>query len=352
MNRRNRTVVVLSCALLGALAVGPEVAQAAPRCFGKAATIVGTNARNRIRGTAGRDVVVGLGGNDIIVGLGGPDLLCGNGGNDTVAGDAGNDKVSGSAGLDLLYGGVGGDVLTGGNGFDAILANAGNDRLFGQGGQDELFGQPGRDLINGGPNPFDIAAYLFANGVNANLATRRATGDGVDRLRSIEILEGSRGNDTFIGTAGDNYFWDFRADVYRGRGGFDLVSFFRSPNPIDANTATDIATGQGSDTLTDIEDVAGSDQPDTLTGDPGSNQLIGFRGGDTLTADDGDDFLFGDQGTDTGDGGPGQDRCEGIENQSNCEMRRVAAARVRPPAGAVLGMAPAVRLGPERPALG
>ncbi|HJV04661.1 MAG TPA: hypothetical protein VJ868_05295 [Actinomycetota bacterium] len=124
----------------------------------------------------------------------------GNGGNDAVAGDAGNDKVSGSAGLDLLYGGVGGDLLTGGNGFDAILANAGNDRLFGQGGQDELFGQPGRDLINGGPNPFDIAAYLFANGVNANLATRRATGDGVDRLRSIEILEGSRGNDTFIGT--------------------------------------------------------------------------------------------------------------------------------------------------------
>jgi Ca2+-binding RTX toxin-like protein len=353
MARPNRVAAVISVSLLGTLLLGPEVAQAAPRCFGKAATIVGTNARNRIRGTAGRDVIVGLGGNDVIVGLAGNDLLCGNGGHDLLAGDRGGDRLSGESGADVTYGGDGRDLLRGGVGVDGLLGNNGNDRLFGQGSQDQLFGQPGDDLLHGGRSPFDVASYRFARGVVANLGTERATGDGTDRFRSIEILEGSRGEDMFTGDAGRNYFWDFLDDdVYDGRGGLDLVSFFRARNPIDANLANDAATGQGSDVLTSIEDVAGSDQRDDLTGEGESNLLGGFRGNDTLIADAGEDFLFGDAGTDTGDGGPDQDRCRSIEIESNCELSRSVVSALARAAGKAVLRAPTGELAVERPAFG
>jgi len=66
---------------------------AAPRCFGKAATRVGTSKRDVIRGTRKRDVIVGLGGPDTLIGRGGPDLLCGNKGRDKLRGGPGRDRT-------------------------------------------------------------------------------------------------------------------------------------------------------------------------------------------------------------------------------------------------------------------
>ena len=48
-----------------------------PTCFGKPATILGTQQSDRIQGTAGDDVIVGLKGRDYIEGNGGDDLICG-----------------------------------------------------------------------------------------------------------------------------------------------------------------------------------------------------------------------------------------------------------------------------------
>ena len=81
------------------------------------------------------------------------------------------------------------------------------------------------------------------------------------------------------------------------------------------------ANGEGSDTLTGIEDVRGTFFADTLIGDAGPNQLSGGLRRDTLSGLDGDDVLIGGRGMDTGDGGDHvtADVCISIETRANCE---------------------------------
>ena len=96
---------------------------AAPKCFGKKATVVGTKKADVLKGTAKADVIVGLGGNDKIKALGGEDRICGG---------KGNDKLYGGPGYDLIWGDVG------------------NDQLFNQGGKDDMWGNAGNDTLDGG----------------------------------------------------------------------------------------------------------------------------------------------------------------------------------------------------------
>lgn len=63
------------------------------RCLGKRATIVGTNAAEKIEGTKGRDVIAAMGGADRVRGRGGNDLICGGKGRDLLFGGGGRDKV-------------------------------------------------------------------------------------------------------------------------------------------------------------------------------------------------------------------------------------------------------------------
>jgi len=86
----------------------------APRCHGRPATIVGTDAADRISGTRGSDVVVALGGNDVVTALAGDDLVCAGSGNDKVKGGAGKDRLYGERGRDRLLGGSGRDRVVGG----------------------------------------------------------------------------------------------------------------------------------------------------------------------------------------------------------------------------------------------
>jgi hypothetical protein len=68
------------------MVVTATAASAALRCFGKRATIVGTNRDERrpveLKGTRGNDVIIGLGGIDYIDARGGDDLICAGGGDD------------------------------------------------------------------------------------------------------------------------------------------------------------------------------------------------------------------------------------------------------------------------------
>lgn len=69
-------------------------------CFGKAATIVGTEGPEFIPGTSGDDVMVGLGGDDTLQGQEGSDALCGGDGDDALYGEGGTDSLDGGAGKD------------------------------------------------------------------------------------------------------------------------------------------------------------------------------------------------------------------------------------------------------------
>jgi hypothetical protein len=125
-------------------------------CAGRAATIAGTAASERIDGTAGPDVINGLGGADTIRGLGGNDLLCGGSGDDVIFGGSRNDTIRGGKGDDLLNGGIGNDDIQGQSGRDRLEGRRGDDRLRGGGGADTLVGGAGVDDCNGGVGPVTI----------------------------------------------------------------------------------------------------------------------------------------------------------------------------------------------------
>jgi Ca2+-binding RTX toxin-like protein len=164
------------------LALAPRADSSTPSCFGKPATIVGTEGDETLFGTDGNDVIVGLGGDDQVIARDGDDLVCGNGGDDILNGGDGNDKLSlgprgadkgpfnpdqnasggpETVGNDLLVGAddsddqldgqVGDDVLKGLTGEDAISGEEGHDKLYGGGNNDVVHADDGEaDFVNGG----------------------------------------------------------------------------------------------------------------------------------------------------------------------------------------------------------
>jgi Ca2+-binding RTX toxin-like protein len=286
------SVVLATCAVF----MLPEIAKAAvPRCLGTKATIVGTARSDLIKGTARADVIAGLGGRDIIKGLGGGDRICG---------------------------GNGSDRLIGGDRGDALVGEAGNDTLSGGGGNDGFFGGAGSDALNGGLG-FDLASYFFApSGVQADLTAGTVTGgEGTDTLTGVEDLEGSSYDDTLTGDLGENFFTPGEGnDIVVGGGGTtDLVGFFFSLNGVVVDLTLGTATGEGTDTLTGIAQVFGSEHDDAITGDANPNTLVGGPGNDTISGAVGDDTLDGGDGTDTLDGGVGTDTCTTGETVVDCE---------------------------------
>jgi hypothetical protein len=190
-----------------------------------------------------------LGKSPTIRGTGRNDLLRGTSRNDVIVGRDGDDTILGLGGRDVICGGEGGDVLLGGAGPDLMGGGEGANLLAGFGGDDRLIA---------GPGPGD----------------RLVGGDGDDRLDG-------------------------------GEGGFDLAFFLLSPKPVQADLGASVATGEGTDTLSGIEDLAGSGFDDSLVGDGGSNLLRGGPGNDALAGGEGDDYLWGGPGDDRLDGGAG-----------------------------------------------
>ena len=67
------------------------------------------------------------------------------------------------------------------------------------------------------------------------------------------------------------------------------------------------ATGDGSDTLDQVENIIGSPFSDVLTGRIGVNVILGGDGNDTLAGGSGNDDLQGEGGNDTLSGDVGND---------------------------------------------
>src|ERR671919_354599 len=307
MSRKTLRFVIAMAVAAGSL-VGPAApASAVPTCFGKAATIVGTNRDPgkpvELNGTPRNDVIVGLQGWDLIDGRGENDLICGGGGDDYIKAGAGNDKVRGEGGLDTISGQGGDDRIWGGGNTDGLLGGPGDDRLYGgRGIEDNFVGGPGNDFMDGGPG-LDIAEFWDSpNGVEADLTTGTATGHGQDEIVSIEGLIGSIHDDILTGDGGPNMFVAERGnDEVNGLGGDDLLRGVAGENILDggdgADTVSynltpvsveaDLALGEATtalehDTLVGIEDLIGSKYDDILTGDDGDNRIVGNGGVDII----------------------------------------------------------------------
>ena len=114
-----------------------------------------------------------------------------------------------------------------------------------------------------------------------------------------DTLDGGAGNDVLLGGAGD--------DSLTGGLGVDAASFASSTTAVVVSLLSGSASGEGSDTLTGIENLTGSALGDTLTGDDTANTLSGAAGNDTLNGGLGNDVLLGGTGNDSLIGGGGTD---------------------------------------------
>jgi len=106
-------------------------------------------------------------------------------------------------------------------------------------------------------------------------------------------------NDHLIGSAGD--------ETILGGGGLDTLDYGAATGPVQADLATGLATGQGTDHLSGIECLVGSAFGDSLAGDDAANLLAGGAGDDTLSGGRGADTLQGGAGADLLRGGAGAD---------------------------------------------
>ncbi|MFG6207844.1 Ig-like domain-containing protein, partial [Pseudomonas retamae] len=164
--------------------------------------------------------------------------------------------LTGTSGDDVLVAGNGDNIINAGDGNDVLTAGSGNNELHGGAGNDLLYSGAGNDLLDGGTG-IDTASYAHATaGVTVNLG-----------------LLGAQ------------------------------------------NTL-----GAGSDTLTGIENLLGSNFNDSLTGDNNSNVINGGLGNDTLNGGGGDDLLIGGLGNNTLTGGAGADTFQWLKGNSGHDL--------------------------------
>ncbi len=151
-----------------------------------------------------------------------------------------------------------------------------------------------------------------SNTQNANLDFGFSLVDADGDTTSPQVLEVAIVNgSSFMGSAADEVIQGTAGnDLIDGLGGMDTASYRHATSGVTVSLDTLAAQntgGAGSDTLSNMDNLVGSDHNDTLTGNSGGNQLFGLAGNDTLLGGGGDDWLVGGLGADTLSGGAGKD---------------------------------------------
>ena len=243
-----------------------------------------------------------------------------------------------SSAVPVILGGAGGDALSGASGVDVLLGMGGNDTLDGGAGNDTLDGGAGANTASYASAASAVTVSLGLLGVAQN-----TQGAGIDTLTNIQNLTGSGFNDDLTGNGNANVLHGGNgADTLRGQAGDDAI-FGEAGNDyieggdgndtIDGGAGFNIAAyasasagvvvnlglqgvaqdtqGAGIDTISNVENLIGSNFNDDLSGDGQTNALYGGNGNDTLRAQAGDDNLFGQAGNDYIEGGDGNDVIDG-----------------------------------------
>ena len=172
----------------------------------------------------------------------------------------------------------------------------------------DLHGDGGNDTITGGSG---TRFAQLEGGEGADVVTGGSRAD---------FVQGGPGDDTISGGGGDDDLSPGRGDdIVDGGSGDDSVSFRYFGLRVDVSLRAGTASGQGADTLFDLELVYGTNKSDRLIGNAGDNFLNGGDGRDVLIGGRGNDNLYGGPTPDTPQnddelwGGPGNDRLEGVD---------------------------------------
>ena len=145
--------------------------------------------------------------------------------------------------------------------------------------------------------------------------------DVIDGLSGNDVLFGYGGDDILNGNNDDDFLYGGTGDdKLHGGGGVDTVSYAFAAGGVSASLLTDSATGEGSDTFSNVENLTGSEFDDELTGDRWNNVLIALGGDDIVNGLDGDDLLSGGDGADALNGGAGIDTASYSESTEGVEV--------------------------------
>lgn len=231
--------------------------------------------------------------------------LEGRGGADTLIGGSGTNHLSGGEGIDRIDGTLGYDILTEERDADFILTSTG----LTIGAETEIFiGLIEEARLIGGALGNKIDAQIFGGPVTLE------GGEGDDTLlgsSADDILVGGGGNDHLHGGDGDDAYL-FDVDELLGLdklfelpgAGTDTLDF--SPT---ASVAVEVALNTTSTQFvhenlslalsSDVafENILGSQQDDTLTGNSAANVISGNEGSDRIHGGRGEDTLNGGDGT-------------------------------------------------------
>jgi Ca2+-binding RTX toxin-like protein len=300
------------------------------KCFGRGVTLAGTMRADRLEGTRHRDVIVARGGDDVVVDVEKNDRVCAGGGNDRVLIvsrqsyayvdlGVGDDRFSGRARL-----------VRGGSGADRIRADQAVNIAPGP-GRDVVLARPVKDRYDAPCLSYDRSPRRIV----ADLTRGWVKGQGVDRVRGVQCLYGSRFADTITGSprndrlnacSPETWSADRVRNVVHAGAGNDEVNMCNGGDFVHLGDGNDIAMGGPGDDW-----VYGGGGRDHIWGIGGSDHLVGGDGNDQVNGTyycdigssagsgmgdsspnqvwggDGDDEVTGDLAADLLDGGPGFD---------------------------------------------
>ena len=196
---------------------------------------------------------------------------------DIINGFDGNDSILGLNTNDTLNGGLGNDTLNGGEGDDEINGDEGNDFAIGSTGYDTINGGAGNDRID--YSTIGSAITLSAFGV-INKGSL-----GSDLLVSVEEIVGSNILGDVIDLGGATAPTATSTEVNLGLG---RITINGGSLPLPLNF-----------TVSQFENVRGSNLVDIIIGNTANNSLSGASGNDTIDGGAANDTINGGAGTDT-----------------------------------------------------
>lgn len=217
-----------------------------------------------------------------------------------------------------IVGTRGRDRIRGTSGADVIVGLAGADQISGLGGpEDVLCGNEGPDIIYMDTK----AGFESCAGTDANISG----GKGDDRIYGGGQSFGAQGD------LGDDFIDGCSL------AGLRVVTYWSSQTPVQIKLWNDFASGQGSDTLKNINAAYGSQFDDTIVGTnrsyareflggmEGNDMIDGLGGPDEMWGGFGDDSLYakdGQAGNDKLHGDDGKDICQADESDEidTCEF--------------------------------
>jgi len=201
----------------------------------------------------------------------------------TVAGTATCTIPAGSSLDSVVIAGMGGDDTLAANGFPVTVSPI-------------LIGGEGADTISGGDSSEDV--LVDGPGNFGDKLTALGGDDALLHNGGSDTLRGGNGNDLFlsVSTCDDEHIF--------GEAGVDNSSWARLNGEAvaarldqgsagEVGAADTVTCSSGSlDSMSEIEDLEGSNQDDTLIGNGANNQLLGHFGADTFLALAGNDLIL------------------------------------------------------------